>query len=246
MSDRVLPTTKEGPGRVGAAARVEAVNSEPAAAAINSAAEHALALRDQALAALDEGDPWAALAIAGEGLAALDVAGLEGGADAAALLVTVAEIEESAGRFGDATVTIAAAIAILEDSAAEGGDDDTLLLWCQAQERPAGGRRAVQRTRCHGLHHRLSRRPGRRRVGARRRLGDRPFRCDGPGLRPGRRRRPPPGPPSTARRQSDRRTGRLIHQEPVLQFVRRSATSRPYAHSTGVAGIFPHSAHEPS
>ena len=143
MSDRFLPGTEEPPAGRGAATRSKAMNGEAAAAAIHGVAEEALALRDQALATLDGGDPRAALDIAGAGLADLEVAGLGGGADAAALLVTVAEIEESLDRFGDAAVTIAAAIAILEDVAAEGvmaegGDDDSLLLWCQAQERLAG------------------------------------------------------------------------------------------------------------
>src|ERR1017187_6089090 len=105
------------------------MNGEAAAAAVHSAAEEALALRDQALATLDGGDPQTALAIAGQGLKALDAARLGGGPDAAALLVTLAEIEESLGRFGDATATIAAAVTILEDvvpdgAVAEGMDVD--------------------------------------------------------------------------------------------------------------------------
>ena len=40
------------------------MNNGPAAAAIHCAADEALALRDRALAALDGGDPRAALAIA--------------------------------------------------------------------------------------------------------------------------------------------------------------------------------------
>jgi len=122
----------------GAAARFDAMNCEPAVAAGCAPDGEALILRDQALAALDGGDASAALAIAGKGLAALKAAGLGGGADAAALLVALAEIEESLDRFGDAAATIATAIAILEDVVPEGGDDDSLTLWCQAQERLAG------------------------------------------------------------------------------------------------------------
>jgi tetratricopeptide (TPR) repeat protein len=89
-----------------------------------------LSLRDRALAALDEGDPSAALAFAEQGRAALEQAGLRGG-DAAALLVALAEIDEALGRFDEASATISAAILILE------GSDDDLILWCQAQERKA-------------------------------------------------------------------------------------------------------------
>jgi len=138
LSGQLLPTTAKAPVGQGAATRLEAMNCEQVVVASNRAAEKALALRDQALAALDGGDPRAALAIAGDGLAALEAAGLGGGADAAALFVALAEIEESLDQFGDAAVTITAAIAILGDVAAEGGDDDILMLWCQAQERLAG------------------------------------------------------------------------------------------------------------
>jgi tetratricopeptide (TPR) repeat protein len=96
-----------------------------------------LALRDQALDALDRGDMQAALALADAGMAAIEAAG-PGGADAAALLIARAEIEEGLDRFGDAAVTIAAAIALLADGTAPDGDDDLLVLWCQAQERLAG------------------------------------------------------------------------------------------------------------
>ena len=120
----------------GAATPLTAMNCDPAAG--DRAAEKALGLRDQALAALDGGDPPAALPLAARGLATLEAAGLGGGPDAAALLVAVAEIEECLGRFGDAAVTIAAAITILGDAIAGGGDGDILLLWCQAQERLAG------------------------------------------------------------------------------------------------------------
>jgi hypothetical protein len=105
---------------------------------ICTAAREALSLRDQALAALDGGDPSVALGIVRQGLACLGAAGLRGGADEAALLVALAEIEEALGRFSDARATIAAAIAILEDAVAEDGDDDSLMLWCQAHERLAG------------------------------------------------------------------------------------------------------------
>jgi tetratricopeptide (TPR) repeat protein len=98
-----------------------------------------LALRDQALDALDRGDARAALDFADAGTAAIEAAGPGGGADAAALLIARAEIEESLDRLGDAAVTIAAAIALLADGTAPDGDDDDLLvLWCQAQERRAG------------------------------------------------------------------------------------------------------------
>ena len=107
-------------------------------AAIPGVADEALLARDRALAALEEGNPAAALAFACQGLAVLEAAGLSGGPDAAALLVTRAEIEEALGRFGDAAATAAAALAFLGDAVAEGGAEDCLLLWCQAQERLAG------------------------------------------------------------------------------------------------------------
>src|ERR1700683_2435295 len=102
------------------------------------AAYLAVLSRDRALTALDGGDPVAARAIAGEGLAMLEAAGLGDGPDAAAILVARAEIEEALGRFGDAAATAATALAFLEDVVAEGGAGDSLLLWCQAQERMAG------------------------------------------------------------------------------------------------------------
>jgi len=101
------------------------------------AAEEALALRDEALAALDEGDLPAALDAAGRGLAVLETAGLRGREYEAALLVVRAEIEEDAGRPRDARVTVTAAIAMLGD-APPSHDTGTLLSWCQAQERLAG------------------------------------------------------------------------------------------------------------
>lgn len=109
-----------------------------AVAATPGVADEALLARDRALTALDEGDPAGALALVGEGLAVLAAAGLGAGPDAAAVLVTRAEIEESLGRFGDATATAAAALVLLEGAVAEGGAEDCLLLWCQAQERLAG------------------------------------------------------------------------------------------------------------
>ena len=129
--------TETPPGQ-GAAIGSADMSGEPSARASDDVAEQALLLRDRALAALDGGDPAAALAIADEGLALLEAAGLGGGPDAAAVLVTRAEIEESLDRFDDAAGTIAAAIALLENMATEGGDDDCLVLWCQAQERLAG------------------------------------------------------------------------------------------------------------
>ena len=124
---------KAAPAGQGTAAQFTAVDCEPGAAA-----GAALSLRDQALAALDGGDPAQGLGTALQGLAVLEAAGLRGGADEAALLVALAEIEEALGRFGGAGVRIAAAIGILEDVVAEDGDDDSLMLWCQAQERQAG------------------------------------------------------------------------------------------------------------
>src|SRR5260370_30277975 len=114
------------------------MSGDPAVVAGDRAAGEALALRDEALAALDRGDPPAALALAARGLAVLAAAGLGGGPDQAALLVAVAEIQEALGAVGQAGVTIAAAIAILDRVVPEGGDADLLLVWCQAQERLGG------------------------------------------------------------------------------------------------------------
>jgi tetratricopeptide (TPR) repeat protein len=114
------------------------MNGEPAVVADYRAAAEALAQRDQALAALDAGDPEIALAIAAGGLAVLRAVGLGGGLDAVAVLVSLAEIQECLSWFGDAAVTITTALGILEDAAAGAGeDDDLVLLWCQAQERLA-------------------------------------------------------------------------------------------------------------
>jgi hypothetical protein len=128
----------EAPAGRGAAAWLGNTNAEPICSAIPGAADRALLARDEALAALDGGDPVAALAIAGEGLAVLAAAGLGSGTDAAAMLVARAEIEESLDRFGDAAATATAALALLEDVVAAGDAEDCLLLWCQAQERLAG------------------------------------------------------------------------------------------------------------
>ncbi len=102
--------------------------------------EVALGLRDQALAALDGGDPETALEFTGKGLAVLEAAGL-GGLDAAALRLARAEIEESLGEFAAAEETAALAAALIDseppDADDEAAADDWLLLWCQAQERLA-------------------------------------------------------------------------------------------------------------
>jgi tetratricopeptide (TPR) repeat protein len=98
----------------------------------------ALALRDEALAELDQGDAEVALALAGAALAVLEAAAQGGGIDAAAVLVTLAAAEEETGRFAVATATAARAIAILDGVMPERWNDAVLLLWCQAQERLAG------------------------------------------------------------------------------------------------------------
>ncbi len=132
LPEEASPIAETPAGR-GAAVGLADAHGGPAAAA-----GQALRLRDQALAALDEGDPGAALAASGEALAALERAGLGDGPDAAAVLVARAEIEESLDRFGDAAATAAAAAALLDRVMAEDEDDDCLMLWCQAQERLAG------------------------------------------------------------------------------------------------------------
>src|SRR5262245_32925329 len=90
------------------------------------AAEAALGLRDQALAALDAGDPRAALALVGNALSALARAGLYGGPDEAAVLVARAEIEEALDRFGPARAATAAAIGLLGGDGGPGGADGDL------------------------------------------------------------------------------------------------------------------------
>jgi tetratricopeptide (TPR) repeat protein len=137
LSSGVPSTAAETPPGRGAAAGPAAA-TPAAAGASNDAAGRSLLLRDQALAALDEGDPTAALTLAADGLAVLEAAGLGGGPDAAAVLVARAEIEESLDRFGDAAASTTAAIALLGNVAAADDDGDCLLLWCQAQERLAG------------------------------------------------------------------------------------------------------------
>jgi tetratricopeptide (TPR) repeat protein len=103
-------------------------------------AEIALSLRDQALAALDAGDPVAALAAAKKGLAVLAADERANTLDEAALLIALAEIEEELGQFAAARATAATAVAVLGDVAPndEPDSDDWLLLWCQGHERLAG------------------------------------------------------------------------------------------------------------
>jgi tetratricopeptide (TPR) repeat protein len=90
----------------------------------DSAADAALELRDKALARLDEGDPAAALALARSGLVALSAGGITG-LDEVALLIAMAEIEETLGQFSAAEKTARAAVDLLggygpaEDSPAE-------------------------------------------------------------------------------------------------------------------------------
>src|SRR5215472_14214693 len=95
MPGRGVPTCPAAPAGHGAGPA-----EDPAVTAGPGAAEAALGLRDQALAALDAGDPRAALALAEEGLAALARAGLAGGPDEAAVLVARTEIEEALDRYG--------------------------------------------------------------------------------------------------------------------------------------------------
>lgn len=102
------------------------MNNERTATADRTAAGRALLLRDQALATLDEGDPAAPLVI-NQALAVLEAAGLSSGPDMAAVLVTRAEIEESADRFGDAAATASLAIRLLDGSTA--GHPDAARDW---------------------------------------------------------------------------------------------------------------------
>jgi hypothetical protein len=103
-----------------------------------SVADEALGRRDEALAALDNGDLPAALALAAEGLALLASAHLVAGLDEAAVLIARAEIEECAGHLDDAAATLSAAMEIIGDPARADDDEDRLALWCQASERLAG------------------------------------------------------------------------------------------------------------
>ena len=111
--------------------------SEPAMTD-STAADEALSLRDQALAALDAGCPARALNLSTQALIALEARGLRGGLDEAAVLIAHAEIEEALDQFDDARVTLTAATAILTSSMTDDADDDSVTLWCQAQERTAG------------------------------------------------------------------------------------------------------------
>src|SRR5262245_24537199 len=139
MPGGCVPATPAAPTGSGATVCPGALIDDPALTANRPAAEVALGLRDQALAALDGGDLREALALARCGLSALAGAGPGGGPDEAAVLVAVAEIEEALDQFSDAAVTIGAAIALLGGDAGPGDEDgDLLLAWCQAQERQAG------------------------------------------------------------------------------------------------------------
>jgi tetratricopeptide (TPR) repeat protein len=132
----VAPAALTEPGAVTCTA---VMTGDLAVMAAHGAAETALDLRDQALAALDGGDPGAALALARGALGVLAEAELGGGPDAAAVLVALAEIEEALDRYADAAASVCAAISLLGGDAGPGGaDGDLLLVWCQAQERQAG------------------------------------------------------------------------------------------------------------
>jgi tetratricopeptide (TPR) repeat protein len=121
------------PGREPAAGSAQ-VPPEPDIEAVGA---RALGYRDAAVAALDDGDPDSALASARLALDLLASAGCRDGLDEAAVLVALAEIEESAGQVDDAWDTITRAVRLLDHAGPE-ADADTTLLWCQAQERLAG------------------------------------------------------------------------------------------------------------
>ena len=116
------------------------VPSPGPATTAGTAADEALDWRDQALAALDEGHPARALDLAARALRTLEAADLSGGLDEAAVLIARAEVEEALDRFADARATTVAAIAILDRAGhqTDDDDDDSVTLWCQAQERLAG------------------------------------------------------------------------------------------------------------
>jgi len=114
------------------------VPSPGPATTAGTAADEALDWRDQALAALDEGHPTRALDLVARALCTLEAADLSGGLDEAAVLIAQAEVEEALDRFADARATTVAAIAILDRAGHHTDDDDSVTLWCQAQERLAG------------------------------------------------------------------------------------------------------------
>jgi len=109
------------------------MDSEP-----DSTAAAILGLRDRALAALDAGQPALALGLSAQALVMLATRGLRGGLDEAAVLIARAEIQEALDQFAGARATITAANAILADSLTGDADEDSVALWCQAQERTAG------------------------------------------------------------------------------------------------------------
>ena len=97
----------------------------------------ALAHRDQALAELDRGDAGRARTIASDALILLETVGQGESLDAAALLVALAETDESLGRFDLARVAAGRAAAILT-AACDPEDLGAFRLWCQAEEWLAG------------------------------------------------------------------------------------------------------------
>jgi tetratricopeptide (TPR) repeat protein len=102
--------------------------------------------RDCALAALDLGNARTALDIICQGLSHIAASELVNELDIAVLLVALAEIEESLGRFDDAATTVAEAITILDDMTSGRADGQSVVLWCQAQERLADLERLAGRT----------------------------------------------------------------------------------------------------